>query len=55
MFVDVPISMASRAKSEVESIQCVLEVVSLSNEKRHIPALLCLSEFAEKQQHEFRC
>ncbi len=47
-------STATRAKSEVESVECVLEVVMTLNEKRDVRQVLFLTEFAKKQQRQLR-
>lgn len=55
MFDDAPLSRATRARSEVESIQCVLELVRVIDETRHVRELLFLTGITTKQQRELRC
>jgi hypothetical protein len=54
MFDSVPGSMAAHAKSEVESLQRVREMVRVIDEKRHIRDLLFLAEFTKEQHGELR-
>jgi hypothetical protein len=54
MFDAVPTSVAFVSKSEAESPQCLLEVVCVVDEKRHVRDLLSLAEFTKRQHSELR-
>ena len=54
MFDGVPISAAFVSKSEDEPLQCVLEMMSVIDKQHHVPELVFLAEFAEKQYSESR-
>ena len=53
-FDAVPISVASHLKSEAESVESVLEMVGVINEKCNISKPLFLTQFTEKWQHQLR-
>ncbi len=53
-FDGVPISTAAHAKSKVESVECVLEMVYVVDEKRHVRDLLFLAEFTKERHGELR-